>query len=67
LQQSENVQTSFFLVYLKLISSPLTTFIYLVLDIRDNIYIKNPSLARHRWLMPVILDIWEAEIRRIEV
>jgi hypothetical protein len=26
---------------------------------------KNKVEARHRWLTPVILAIWEAEIRRI--
>jgi hypothetical protein len=29
--------------------------------------IKNISRVRHQWLMPVILTIQEAEIRRIEV
>jgi hypothetical protein len=28
-------------------------------------YLKNNQLARHRWLMPVILATQEAEIRKI--
>jgi hypothetical protein len=29
--------------------------------------IKNAGPAEHRWLSPVILATWEAEIRRISV
>jgi hypothetical protein len=28
--------------------------------------LKNPPLARRQWLTPVILAIWEAEIRRLQ-
>jgi hypothetical protein len=30
-------------------------------------YYKNKATARHQWLMPVILDTQEAEIRKIVV
>jgi hypothetical protein len=29
--------------------------------------IENPLNSRHQWLIPVIPDTWEAEIRRIIV
>jgi hypothetical protein len=28
---------------------------------------KTTNQARHQWLMPVILAVWEAKIRRTEV
>jgi hypothetical protein len=34
---------------------------------RINVLIKEARGARHRWLIPVILATWEAEIRRIAV
>jgi hypothetical protein len=35
--------------------------------LQTKIKIKKSRTAEHQWLMPVILAIWEAEIRRIMV
>jgi hypothetical protein len=29
--------------------------------------IKNKNIARHQWLMPVILATWEAKIRKMAI
>jgi hypothetical protein len=30
-------------------------------------FVRSRILARHQWLMPVIITTWEAEIRKIAV
>jgi hypothetical protein len=39
----------------------------IVLINTEKAYLKIQNLARHQWLMPVVLDTQEAEIRRITV
>jgi hypothetical protein len=34
---------------------------------KEKLDLKKATRARHQWLTPVILAIWDAEIRRIAV